>query len=260
MKQAIRRVAALCGYEISRRPYPRLVSPAAFDRARALVAPSTMLADSRLASLYDQVLHCERIGLEGSMVECGVWKGGAVGLIALALQHSGGRPHRPLHLFDSFMDICAPDPLFDGQRAIDELGRGAIATIGAPQPVLGAYDSIGGHGTMNDCRDLIETRIGYPASLVHFHVGWFQDTVPLAAAGIGPIALLRLDGDWYASTKVCLDHLYDRVVGEGFVIIDDYGSYDGCRKAVDEFLALRGIRAYVQRVDGSCYFFQKPGR
>ena len=260
MKQTIRRIAARWGYEISTRPYPRLAPPAEFDSARSVVAASTMLPTARLASLYDQVLHCERMSLEGSIVECGVWKGGAVGLAALALQHAPGSPRRHLHLFDSFTDICAPDPRVDGQRALDELGQGPESQDGAPQPVAGAYDSVGGHGTMAECRDLIETRIGYPASQVHFHVGWFQDTVPAASTGIGPIALLRLDGDWYASTKVCLDYLYDHVVADGFVIIDDYGSYEGCRKAVDEFIAQRGIRAFMHRVDASCHYFQKPGR
>ena len=260
MKNTIRRLAARLGYEISTRPYPRLASHAEFDRARSIVEASTMLPNARLASLYDQVSHCERMSLEGSMVECGVWKGGAIGLVALALQHSANQTRRHLHLFDSFTDICAPDPLVDGQRAIDELGQNSEPRSDVPKPVIGAYDSVGGHGTLIECRNLIETRIGYPASHVHFHVGWFQDTVPAASPAIGPIALLRLDGDWYASTKVCLDHLYDHVVEGGFVIIDDYGTYEGCQKAVDEFIAQRGIRAFIHRVDTSCHYFQKPGR
>ena len=193
------------------------------------------------------------------MVVCGVWKGGAIGMVALALQHSAGKKMRHLHLFDSFTDICAPDPLVDGQLAIDELGQNS-ESLDAPKPVIGAYDSVGGHGTMIECSDLIETRIGYPASHVHFHVGWFQDTVPAASSDIGPIALLRLDGDWYASTKVCLDHPYDHVVEGGFVIIDDYGTYEGCQKAVDEFIAQRNIGVFIHRVDASCKYFQKPGR
>ena len=258
MKNTIRRLAARCGYEISTRPYPRLASRADFDRARLIVETSTMLPNARLASLYDQVSHCERMSIEGSMVECGVWKGGAVGLVALALQNFEKQPSRQLHLFDSFTDICAPDPLFDGLRAINELGKNTEIHSGDPVPVNGAYDSVGGHGTMIECRELIEKRIGYPAAQIHFHVGWFQNTVPLASSSLGPIALLRLDGDWYASTKVCLDHLYDLVVEGGFVIIDDYGSYEGCQKAVDEFTEHRGIRAFMHRVDASCYYFQKP--
>jgi O-methyltransferase len=219
-----------------------------------------MLPNVRLVSLYDQVRHCEQMCMEGSIVECGVWKGGAIGLIALALKQSAEQKIRHLHLFDSFTDICAPDPLVDGQLAIDELGQDSKSRPNPPlQPVIGAYDSVGGHGTMIECKDLIETRIGYPSSHVHFHVGWFQDTVPAASCEIGPIALLRLDGDWYASTKVCLDHLYEHVVAGGFVIIDDYGTYEGCRKAVDEFIAQQSISAFMHRVDASCYYFQKPG-
>jgi hypothetical protein len=219
-----------------------------------------MLPNARLASLYDQICHCERMSIEGSMVECGVWKGGAIGVVALALLQSAKQKRRHLHLFDSFTNICAPDPLVDGQRAIHELGQNSESRPDAPKPVIGAYESVGGHGTMIECLDLIVTRIGYPASHVHFHVGWFQDTVPAACSDIGPIALLRLDGDWYASTKVCLDHLYDRVVEGGFVIIDDYGTYEGCQKAVDEFIAQRSMGVFIHRVDASCYYFQKPGR
>lgn len=256
MKAATRRIVGRLGYDIGTRPYPRLASAAAFDRARSIVAGATMLPEVRMATLFDQVLHCERMGLPGAMVECGVWKGGAVGLVALALKQGSTKPHRHLHLFDSFTDICAPDPKVDGQRALREFGN-AAAPVGELQPLVGAYDSVGGHGTVDACRDLIETRIGYPTSLVHYHVGWFQHTVASAAPAIGPIAILRLDGDWYSSTKVCLQHLYHQVVAGGFVIVDDYGTYEGCRKAVDEFTAERSIRGYLHRVDAACHYFHK---
>ena len=79
-----------------------------------------------------------------------------------------------------------------------------------------------------------------------------------AAPAIGPIAILRLDGDWYASTKICLEHLYDQVVSGGFVIVDDYGTYEGCRKAVDEFLAARGLHVFLSHVDPDCRYWIKP--
>ena len=78
MKNTIRRLIAFLGYEISARAYPRLTSHAEYERARSIVEAATMLPNARLASLYDQVCHCERMSIEGSMVECGVWKGGAI--------------------------------------------------------------------------------------------------------------------------------------------------------------------------------------
>lgn len=258
MKNVIRNAAAKLGYDITTRSHPRYSDPQTFESSVAVVSRATMLPRSRLVSLYDQVAYCESAGLPGSLVECGVWKGGAVGLMAIALKRTG-TPHRHLHLFDSFTDICEPDPALDGNKAIEEVGYRPDLGTGVIKPVKGFYDAVGGHGTLVDCKTLIEHQIGYPSSQVHYHVGWFQNTVP-QAHDIGPIALLRLDGDWYASTKVCLDHLYDRVVPGGFVILDDYGTYDGCRKATDEFFAARGIVPYLHRVDSGCFYFVKPGK
>lgn len=109
------------------------------------------------------------------MVECGAWKGGAVGLAALALKSVEKRPSRHLHLFDVFDDICAPDPSVDGARAAQEFPDARPAEPGAKLvPVAGAYDAVGGHGTVDACRALIENRIGYPSDLVHYRIGWFQ--------------------------------------------------------------------------------------
>ena len=87
--------------------------------------------------------------------------------------------------------------------------------------------------------------------------GWFQDTLILNQIRIGPIALLRIDGDWYESTKVCLECLFDNVANGGYVIIDDYGFFPGCRKAVDEFLASRGLKVQFIPVDYSRVYFKK---
>ena len=259
MKNVIRSVAGRLGYDINARMAPRYGDPRAFEAAVRTVSQATMLPRGRLLSLYDQVAFCETVNLPGSLVECGVWKGGAVGLMALTLLQFG-RPHRELHLFDSFQGICEPDPEVDGELALAEVGYRPDLSSGVIKPVVGIYDSVGGHGTVAECRSLIEERIEYPAERVHYHVGWFQDTVPEARDRIGPIALLRLDGDWYASTKVCLDHLYDLVVPGGFVILDDYGTYAGCRKATDEFLSARGVTSYLHGVDRGCYYLVKPGK
>ena len=200
MRKFIKKLAQRFGYDISIRARPRLAPPSVFDRANEIVSGSTMLSETRQSSLFDQVLYCEQMGIEGAIVECGVWKGGAMGLAALALLHASVTPNRKLHLFDAFTDICAPDPAVDGSRAMREFGP--TTSSANLQPVEGAYDSIGGHGTVAACRELIETRIGYPASLVEYHVGWFQDVLPMDAPKLEPIAILRLDGDWYASTKV----------------------------------------------------------
>jgi hypothetical protein len=142
---------------------------------------------------------------------------------------------RDVHLFDCFDDICQPDLKVDGDRAIREVG-GAEFAKGELLPVKGFYKNHGGTGNEIKVNSLIVDEIGFPSDHVVIHKGWFQDTLPAARDHIKQIALLRLDGDWYASTKVCLENLYEQVVRGGVIIVDDYECYEGCKKAVDEFL------------------------
>ncbi len=229
-----------------------------FEHDLSIVREYTMLSRRRLLSLYQCVVACEKKPLPGDYVECGVWKGGAVGLMALAnLRYGQARRH--LHLFDTFEGIPEPDEAVDGERALEEarrLGLGAQGRLSAnPQ----FYENMGRDvGTVETNRKLLAETIGYDAGFIHYHKGFFQETVPAVARSINTIAILRLDGDWYASTKVCLEHLYDQVVGGGFVIIDDYGAYEGCRRAVDDFLAQRHIKVRLREVGAELRLFVKP--
>ena len=224
----------------------------------AIVREHTMLSRKRLYSLYECVLACEKHDIPGDYVECGVWKGGAVGLMALAnLRY--GKVRRQLHLFDTFAGIPEPDGEVDGQRAVEEARQHGVAALGRLTPNPELYDNMGrGVGTVETNRQLLEQIIGYDGASVHYHQGLFQKTLPAVAPTIDSVAILRLDGDWYASTKVCLQFLYDKVARGGFVIIDDYGAYEGCKKAVDEFLAGRKIAIRLRRVGSELRFFQKP--
>jgi hypothetical protein len=223
-----------------------------------LVSANTMVPYARLVTLYQQAVYCEESGVEGSFVECGTWKGGAVGLMALAnLAHGARRRH--LHLFDSFEGIPEPDASVDGEKAVKEVASVGGKAEGKLTVVDRFYEThAGGVGTLEANRRLLENGIGYDASFLHYHKGWFQETLPRDAAGMGGIAILRLDGDWYASTKVCLEHLYDKVVPGGFVVVDDYGYYEGCRKAVNEFRKREGIRAFLHHVDAAGRYWVKP--
>jgi hypothetical protein len=244
---------------------PKAPRPMGYDleaEAMALVPvvrPFTMIPLPRLITLHQQVRYCDTAGIPGAFVECGVWKGGSVGMMALSnLRHGAAR--RDLHLFDAFTEICEPDEKVDGARAVQEVRawtKQEGGTEGRLKPLTGIYDAFGGPGTLAENQRLLEEAIGYDKARIHYHQGWFQDTLPTDAAAIGPIALLRLDGDWYASTKVCLEHLYDQVVSGGVIIVDDYGTYEGCRKAVDEFLGARGVKAYLGHVDADCRYWIK---
>ena len=83
--------------------------------------------------------------------------------------------------------------------------------------------------------------------------GWFSETLPKAP--IEKVAVLRMDGDTYESTMDALGLLYSKVSSGGYCIIDDYWSFDDCKRAVDEYRALHGIKAKLVRIDGlSCYW------
>ncbi len=263
IKELLKKGFSSLGYEVRRKVEPGWGYDLSAEAVAAAgrVAPYTMLSMERLITLYQQVAHCEKIGLQGAFVECGVWKGGGVGMMALAnLKH--GKARRDIHLFDAFDDICEPD------RAVDGAGAAREASLFSPggqaqgrlQPLKGFYDHRGGHGTVEGNRDLLERQLGYDPARLHFHKGWFQDTLPTDAKAVGPIALLRLDGDWHASTMVCLEHLYDLVVPGGFVVIDDYGCYEGCKKAVDEFRSRRKIDNFLNHIDETGRYWIKSGR
>jgi O-methyltransferase len=219
--------------------------------AAARVACHTMTTFERLASLWEQVRYLDRSAIAGDLVECGVWKGGAVGMMALA-HLAGGPPRRALQLFDSFAGLPEPKADVDGEAALrfaKQRGSGKLESIERCV------------GPLADNRRLLEEEIGYPTELLHYHVGWFEETLPRDAPALGPIALLRLDGDWYESTRVVLRHLYEKVVPGGVVVIDDYGQWEGCRRAVDEFLSTLAEPVLLHHIDFSArYWVRLPLR
>lgn len=213
-----------------------------------LVSDCTQLSYERLVTLYEHVAYVERRGLRGCLVECGVWRGGASGVMAFA-NLSLGAERRMLHLFDSFQGMPERRADRDGQTALSLVrnkGTGALVRTG-----VNVADA-------ESVRSLILDRIGYPAAFVHIHPGWFQDTLPDARQRIGPIAILRLDADWYESTKLPLENPYDMVVHGGVISIDDYGHFEGCRRATDEFLAAHAPTTYLHHVDYTGRYFIKP--
>lgn len=203
------------------------------------VLPYTMTSVSRVVALCDAVQYISRNEIPGDVVECGVWRGGSMMAVAETLL-SLGEADRQLYLFDTFEGMSEPtahDLRFDGapaQETWEERRQGD----GSDWCRAGVND------VATNMR-----RTGYPDDKVHLIAGKVEDTIPEHAPS--SIALLRLDTDWYESTKHELDHLFDRISPKGVLIIDDYGYWQGARRAVDEFIAERGLRLYLHRVDAS---------
>ena len=212
------------------------------------IGSPAMSSFERIATLWQQVRYLDENAIEGSLVECGVWKGASVALMALAHQKAHPKPKRHLHLFDSFEGLPEPKSEVDGVDAI----------FYSSQRASGQLQAIGKCvGTLDENKALLQGRLKYPSNLIEYHVGWFEKTMPKEAPLAAPIALLRLDGDWYESTKVCLEHLYPHVVKGGVIVIDDYGHWEGCRRAVDEFIATLKEPVLLNHIDYSGRFWVK---
>jgi O-methyltransferase len=181
--------------------------PSGKARAALRVRPFTLLSYERLAALWDAA----RAAPSGAFVECGVWSGGASGMMLLA------DPRREAWLFDSWEGLPEPGPQ-------DVAVQGHVREKGW------------NFAEQSRVEHLLFEKLRMHRERIHLIPGWFDDTLPTTRPTIGPIAVLHLDADWYESTKVCLEQLYDLVVPGGVVAVDDYFHWRGCAQAVDEFL------------------------
>jgi hypothetical protein len=180
-------------------------------------------------------MRVEENGIEGAFVECGVARGGCSALMAsVAARYKRARK---TWLFDSFEGLPLPT-----QKDYDQAGR----STGQHVHPLQQRSCL---GTLNEVEELLFSHFSLNKSDIFLVKGWFQDSLPQYKQRVGPISLLRIDGDWYESTKCCLENLYDNVVAGGHVIVDDYGTCYGCMRAVDDFLRDRGLHPQL-RHDG----------
>jgi O-methyltransferase len=210
------------------------------------VRPYTLTPPPRVMALCEAVRHLERAGIDGPIVECGVWRGGSMMAAALTLLELGST-ERELLMFDTFTEIPRPD-----ERDTHMSGTAGPEFF---DRVVAAAPDVYGLLPLDRVRELLEST-GYPRDRLRFVPGMVEDTIPAQAPE--RIALLRLDTDWYRSTIHELRHLYPRVVSGGIVIVDDYGEFAGARDAVDEYLAEDGRSVLLNRVDFSCRLIQVP--
>jgi O-methyltransferase len=195
--------------------------------------PFTMTGVPRLLALIDSVRYCVRREIPGPFAECGVWLGGSVKAMLLTLRDLGAQD-RDVYLYDTFEGMTAPTEL-DTSR----LDRPAIEAWREAEGREGrVYGEVFNPDLFNEDavrRILLDS--GYPEDRLHFVKGPVEETIPATIPG--SLSLLRLDTDWYESTLHELRHLYPLLSRGGVLIIDDYGHWEGCRRAVDEYFAER---------------------
>ena len=214
------------------------LSPA--RRARfARVQPYTQTSRERVTTLADAVEYVIGAGIPGDFVECGVWRGGSSMAVAITLLRLGVHDRR-LWLYDTFGRMPAP-----GTRDRDYAGR---EVTGHEASMLGDVGL-----SLAEVQAAMRST-GYPEDHIGYVSGRVEETIPESAPSA--IALLRLDTDWYESTRHELEHLYPRLVSGGVLIVDDYGHYAGARQAVDEYFAGRPI--LLARVDYTGRMAVKP--
>lgn len=203
----------------------------------------TMLPAVRMNHLQSCVVDVIKRGVPGDLIETGVWRGGATIFMRGILKAFDARD-RNVWVADSFEGL----PLSDAEKFPLE----AKAHAGPFMTKVCNHLAV----SIDDVRRNFDA-YGLLDDQIRFLKGWFCDTLPKAP--IERLALMRLDGDLYDSTRDALVNLYDRLSRGGYVIIDDYGeeSWTYCRRAVDEFRVERGISDPLIRVDSRCYYWQR---
>jgi hypothetical protein len=202
------------------------------------VAPFTMTTADRLLALIDAARYVHRLQIPGAFVECGVWRGGSSMAAALTLLDCGCNT-REFYLYDTYEGMTAPsdiDVSHDGVSAAEQLQttpRGSGVWCEASETEVR--------------NNMLAT--GWPSPLIHLIKGPVEQTIPTVTPG--RIAILRLDTDWYESTRHELTHLFPLLSHGGVLIIDDYGHWKGSRRATDEFLAGHPD-FFLHRVDYTC--------
>ena len=200
--------------------------------------PYTMTSPERLFGLIEAVKYINKYKIEGSIVECGVWKGGSMLSIAETLSLLK-EFSRELFLYDTFEGM--PPPASNDRNYDDQKAENLLALNNdKDKNYFWAYS------TLDEVKKTMSIS-NYPQSLIHYIKGKVEDTVPSTIPD--EIALLRLDTDWYESTKHELTFLYPRLKKGGVLIIDDYGYWKGARKAVDEYISENNIQILLDRLD-----------
>jgi hypothetical protein len=192
----------------------------------SLAKDYTMTSKFRCYSLYKSVEFIIKKQIPGALVECGVWKGGN-GIIMCETLKRLGDTSRDIYLYDTYEGMVEPGK-FDNQL---KSGENALFRW---KKMMRKDRNDWCYASQDEVRNTLEAT-GYPKERIKIVKGKVEDTLPKVQPA--EISILRLDTDWYESTKCELEILYPKLIAGGLLIIDDYGSWAGSKKAVDEYFS-----------------------
>ncbi len=206
------------------------------------VNKTTMTSAARVNTLINAVKYISENKINGAIVECGVWKGGSIMAATLTLNLLDEQ-NRKIYLYDTFSGMSQP-----GTHDISS-SMGSSIEKKFQESKISVDLSTWCYSPLEEVkRNVFSTN--YPQYLYKFIEGKVEDTIPKVMPD--SIALLRLDTDWYESTKHELIHLYPLLVKNGILIIDDYGHFQGAKQAVDEYIKENKLQVFLNRVDYTC--------
>lgn len=199
----------------------------------------TMTGEERMFALYKAVDYIVSENIPGDFVECGVWKGGSIMLIIKELLKRN-IIDRDIYLYDTFEGMTMPTEkdksLFGGKNPVIEWAK----------QVRGA-NSEWCYASIEEVRNNVLS-LGYPQERIHFVKGKVEET--LLSTLPERVALLRLDTDWYESTYKEMVYLFPLLVTKGVLIVDDYGYWEGAKKACDQYFNEKGVKMLMTYIDG----------
>lgn len=253
LKKILKKVLKAFGFSISRLPKEtKKKSPYPYDFSKKDIFVLKRIHDFTMTSLTNRkvllnsVRYLVKEKIKGCLVECGVWRGGSSMAMAYALIQEGDK-HRNLYLYDTF---CGMTPPTKDDKSVDNvLAQTLLKKDKTKQKIwcISSLDEVK--------KNLKSTK--YPYDKIHFIEGPVEKTLKKEIPK-EPIALLRLDTDWYKSTKQELEKLYPLIVSGGVLIIDDYGCWSGSRKATDEFFKKTKNKVFLHRIDETARIYIKP--
>ena len=238
IRKIIQHLASNWGYEITREIHTDFSDQDV--QIINSVKPYTMTSDERIFSLIESVRYVVKNEIPGDIVECGVWRGGSMMASAKTLLELKNQ-EKQLYLFDTFEGMTKPEK-------IDVSKSNLVASEEFNQTKVDSDSSTWCRATIDDVKSNLFS-VGYDKSKIHFIKGKVEDTLPRDEPK--SISILRLDTDCYKSTKHELTHLFPKISKGGVLIIDDYGFWQGAKKAVDEYISENNIQILLNRIDNT---------